>query len=1580
MKKFFTPTLPLKYCKSIMLIILTILISGNINAQCVTSMATYAEPAYTCPSATNTSSTLNSTSGGKQTYTLNNTNGVDYQISIGANTNGCNGAYTIASVSGPTFTAGSPVSFTGTGTAAVINILNGGTCTWCSGNTSAALTYTHIAYTNATSTAAICSNGTKTLSITPTPLAAGTWTVAAGSGTFSGLTAGGGTFTPTSTGTVTLNWTKGGCVYPVTFTVNPVPVISLTSGSSTPAAFCQNTALPTNIVYTLSGGATGASVSGLPTGMSGTLSGTTYTISGTPSVSGTFNYTVTTSGGSCSTVTATGTITVNPIQAISLTSGSATPAAFCQNTALPTNTVYTLSGGATGASVSGLPSGMSGTLSGLTYTISGTPTVSGTFPYTVTTSGTCASTTATGTITVSPIQAISLTSGSANPAAFCRNTALPTNIVYTLSGGATGASVSGLPAGMSGTLSGLTYTISGTPTASGTFPYTVTTSGTCASTTATGTITVSPVQAIALTSGSATPAAFCQNTALPTNIVYTLSGGATGASVSGLPSGMSGALSGLTYTISGTPSVSGTFPFTITTSGTCASTTATGTITVNPIQSISLTSGSSSQSICAGVPLTSNIVYTIGGGATGATTSGLPAGVTGSLSGTTYTISGTNTVVSGTFPFTVTTSGTCAVATATGSIQVNPNQTITLTSGSATPAAFCQNTALPTNIVYTLGGGATTISSVTGLPTGITGTLSGTTYTISGTPTVSGTFNYNVFTGGTCSGTFTSGTIVVNPVQTISLTSGSATPASFCVNTALPTNIVYTIGGGATGATTSGLPSGMSGTLSGTTYTISGTPSVSGTFPYTVTTSGTCATSTATGTITVAPAQTITLTSGSATPAAFCQNTALGTNIVYTLGGGATGASVSGLPSGMSGVLSGTTYTISGTPSVSGTFNYTVTTSGTCASTTATGTIVVNPIQTITLTSGSSTPAAFCRNSPLPTNIVYTIGGGATGASVSGLPAGMSGSLSGSTFTISGTPTVSGTFNYTVTTSGTCATATATGTITVAAQPTPTITPTGVTCVGSNATYTTQSGQSSYVWTVSGTSGVDYTVVSGGTGTDNNVVVTWLNAGAHSVSVNYSNAAGCSASAATSSSVTVASPPGSASITDNIDPCNGGHTAYVTISGGTSPYNFTLTPTPGTATAYTNQTSPFEVNAAGATSYLLSGVTDNNGCPAGSITGSNPVTYASRALTSGNSQACTVAANSTQIFFDASAHLMAKVTAGSTALGGTTVVASIDGSVQNFGAVDPQSYLQRHFQITPATSAPATVCLYISDAEVSALSSASASDNHSSPSFYQTFSTSLANANITKYHGGTEAPGDPSATRTVITSITATHNPTVNGATYSSAWELCFNVTSFSGFYIHAANTNSTPLPVTLVNFSAKAIDNKYIELNWLTASELDNSGFQVERSTNGVSFDAIGWVEGHGSTSAANSYKYSDITAMPGVVYYYRLKQVDFDGKHAYSELSSASLTGSKGFSLESLVPNPANNQVSIGVISNVDASATITMTDMLGRVVFHNEWPMSVGYNINQFDLSTMPVGTYLVTIFSGDIKTTKKLVITR
>src|SRR5439155_487651 len=140
-----------------------------------------------------------------------------------------------------------------------------------------------------------------------------------------------------------------------------------------------------------------------------------------------------------------------------------------------------------------------------------------------------------------------------------------------------------------------------------------------------------------------------------------------------------------------------------------------------------------------------------------------------------------------------------------------------------------------------------------------------------------------------------SGTITVNPDATISLTSAAGTNAQTpCINTAI-TNITYAIGGGGTGATVSGLPSGVTGSFSAGVFTISGTPTAAGTFNYTVTTTGTCTQTTANGTITVNPNATIALTSAAGTNAQTpCINIAI-TNITYSIGGGGTGGTVSGL-------------------------------------------------------------------------------------------------------------------------------------------------------------------------------------------------------------------------------------------------------------------------------------------------------------------------------------------------------------------------------------------------------------------------------------------------------------------------------------------------------------------------------------------------------------------------------------------------------------------------------------------------------------------------------------------------------------
>lgn len=99
------------------------------------------------------------------------------------------------------------------------------------------------------------------------------------------------------------------------------------------------------------------------------------------------------------------------------------------------------------------------------------------------------------------------------------------------------------------------------------------------------------------------------------------------------------------------------------------------------------------------------------------------------------------------------------------------------------------------------------------------------------------------------------------------------------------------------------------------------------------------------------------------------------------------------------------------------------------------------------------------------------------------------------------------------------------GLITVNSRPTPTFTtaPTGTVTINTNQTYTTQASQSSYIWTFSGTSGVDYNITSGGTSTDNSVNITWLTTGGKTITVNYNDANGCNGASSASSTITAAS-------------------------------------------------------------------------------------------------------------------------------------------------------------------------------------------------------------------------------------------------------------------------------------------------------------------------------------------------------------------------------------------------------------------------------------------------------------------------
>lgn len=623
----------------------------------------------------------------------------------------------------------------------------------------------------------------------------------------------------------------------------------------------------------------------------------------------------------------------------------------------------------------------------------------------------------------------------------------------------TGATTEWFTGSCGGTLIGTGTTINVSPTANTTY-YVRRTGGTgpCPNTTTCYSITinVNPANTIALSSAPATTSqTVCTGVAI-TNITYNTTG-ATGATFSGLPPGVNGSWAANVVTISGTPSSGGNYSYTVTLTGGCGTATSSGTINVNPGNTIALSSvaGTDNQTVCINSGIT-NITYNTTG-ATGATFSGLPPGVTGSWAGNVVTITGTPNA-SGPYNYTVTLTGGCGTATAAGTVTVNPVNTLSLTSAAGTNNQTCCINSPITNITYSTTGA--TGATVSGLPAGVSGSWAGNTVTISGTPGLTGTFNYTVTLTGGCGTVTANGSLFVNPENTISLTSAAGTNnQTVCINNAIVTITYATTG--ATGAGFSGLPPGVNGSWSSNTVTISGTPSSSGTFNYTVTLTGGCGNVTASGSVLVNPNNTITLTSAAGTNnQSVCAGTAI-TGITYATTG-ATGATFSGLPAGVGGSWASNTVTIGGTPAAAGTYNYTVTLTGGCGTVTANGTISVVSVNTINLTSAAgSDNQSVCLNSPL-TNITYATTG-ASGASFSGLPGGVGGVWAGNTVTISGSPSSSGTFNYTVTLTGGCGTVTANGIITVNNLPTATASSTGPYCEGETMQLNAGGG-SSYNW------------------------------------------------------------------------------------------------------------------------------------------------------------------------------------------------------------------------------------------------------------------------------------------------------------------------------------------------------------------------------------------------------------------------------------------------------------------------------------------------------------------------------------
>jgi hypothetical protein len=122
--------------------------------------------------------------------------------------------------------------------------------------------------------------------------------------------------------------------------------------------------------------------------------------------------------------------------------------------------------------------------------------------------------------------------------------------------------------------------------------------------------------------------------------------------------------------------------------------------------------------------------------------------------------------------------------------------------------------------------------------------------------------------------------------------------------------------------------------------------------------------------------------------------------------------------------------------------------------------------------------------------------------------------------------------------------------------------------------------------------------------------------------------------------------------------------------------------------------------------------------------------------------------------------------------------------------------------------------------------------------------------------------------------------------------------------------------------------------LTWSTASEINNKGFEVQRRTETGNWSALGFVNGAGSSSNTHNYNYSDDKLSSGK-YYYRLKQIDIDGRFEFSPVVSAVIGGSQKFSLDQNYPNPFRGETIVRFTLPERANVKLMVFDMHGRMV---------------------------------------------
>jgi Secretion system C-terminal sorting domain len=184
-------------------------------------------------------------------------------------------------------------------------------------------------------------------------------------------------------------------------------------------------------------------------------------------------------------------------------------------------------------------------------------------------------------------------------------------------------------------------------------------------------------------------------------------------------------------------------------------------------------------------------------------------------------------------------------------------------------------------------------------------------------------------------------------------------------------------------------------------------------------------------------------------------------------------------------------------------------------------------------------------------------------------------------------------------------------------------------------------------------------------------------------------------------------------------------------------------------------------------------------------------------------------------------------------------------------------------------------------------------------------------------------------------------------------------------FPILVTGLAAQPLPLELVQFEATTRQNA-IQLNWVSDTEINFDGYEIQRSEDGTEYQSIGFVKGKGGNKTT-PYSLLDSDVKPGILYYYRLKMIDLSKLWQFSKVVSASIQSIVKDPV--IVPNPASERCSLHIESSVEKSAVIYLMDATGKLISTQTVELRPQMNSIPLEIKQLPTGIYPVRVAMGE-----------